>query len=115
MNDWFLFFFEKRNSIAIKRNICCVLSISKEDSAKKKLSGIAKVFDILSNFNIFVTEFKTTVFYVTTWKLLCTLWWNFLLQFVLAQTEKKIAVSAFKNIKHAALSMMAHCTHRGNK
>ena len=63
----------------------CVLSICKEDSAKKKRSGIPKVFDISSNFKVFLTGFQTMIFDVTIWKLLWTLRRNFPLKFVLAQ------------------------------
>ena len=66
-------------------NRICVLSISKEDSAKKKRSAIPNVFGILSNFKIFSTGFQTTVLYVTTWKLLWPLRQNLPLKFVLAQ------------------------------
>ena len=63
----------------------CVLSICKEDSAKKKRSGIPKVFDISSNFKVFLTGFQTMIFDVTIWKLLWTLRRNFPLKFVSAQ------------------------------
>ena len=66
-------------------NRICVLSTCKEDSAKKKRSGIPNIFDILSNFKIFLTGVQATVFYVTIWKLIWTLRQNFPLKFVLAQ------------------------------
>ena len=66
-------------------NRICVLSTCKEDSAKKKRTGIPNIFDILSNFKIFLTGVQTTVFYVTTWKPIWTLRQNFPLKFVLAQ------------------------------
>ena len=66
-------------------NLICVLSFCKEDSAKEKGSSIPKVFEILSNFKVFLTGFQTTKFYVTTWKLLRTLRQNSPIKFALAQ------------------------------
>ena len=76
---------KKKPTLFIWYNRICVLSTCKEDSAKKKRSGIPNIFDILSNFKIFLTGVQTTVFYVTTWKPIWTLRQNFPLKFVLAQ------------------------------
>ena len=65
--------------------IALVLSICAEDFAEKKCSGISKVFEVLSNVKIFLTRFETTIFYVTTWKILRTLGQHFPLKFVLAE------------------------------
>ena len=77
-----------------------VLDICKKDSAKEKRSVKPKVFGILSNFKIFSTGFQTTVFYVTTWKLL-----NF---------ETKISLEAGFSSKLRKIEMVVCYAHRGN-
>ena len=84
-NISFYFYLQNKTKYFLCYNLICVLSICKEDSAKEKGSSIPKVFEILSNFKVFLTGFQTTKFYVTTWKLLRTLRQNSPIKFALAQ------------------------------